>query len=306
MPKLSVIIPTYKRPKLLSNAVKSVQNQNIKDIQIIISDDNSNDETSDIVKALQKEDSRIEYVLNKKYKSGPNGNKNNGFDYVRGEFVCFLDDDDMLLENAFDILFEKINQGYSHVFGNCFFKRGEILSNEFSGYGFDRDCEVSKKDFLTQKFIGEFFSIFKKSLLDNNRFNDEFYGNEAILWVNLYKEKSFYIHKALRIYTINQNTSVTTHSYKHALRVFKGYLEMARIIEEELIKTGDKDYKKACAKNYQMAAYYAKFAKEYKLMYKYLFKSLSLKMDIKTFILLSLSIMPNSLIKFLSRIRAKL
>lgn len=204
MPKLSIIVPTFKRPTLLKKAVKSIQEQDFKDLEIIISDDNSDDETAEFVKKMQKEDERIRYFLNGKYKQGPNGNKNNGLDHTNGEFISFLDDDDELLPFALSTLMQKANDGYSHILGNCLIEENGVLSSKFSGMGLNKDTELCKKDFLMGNFQGEFFSIFKKSLLQGKRFDENFYGNEATLWVNLYDEKSFYIHKAFRIYRIKR------------------------------------------------------------------------------------------------------
>ncbi|TEY04546.1 glycosyltransferase family 2 protein [Campylobacter sp. US33a] len=303
---LSVIIPTFNRANLLKKAIKSVQNQDFKDLEIIISDDHSKDESAKLVQELQKEDTRIRYVLNTKYKQGPNGNKNNGLDEARGEFVMILDDDDELLPYTLDILIEKLKSGYDHVFGNCLIEENSKLSDKFSGRGLEKDCEVSKKDFLMAKFSGEFLSVFRKSLLKNHRFNENFYGNEATLWVHLYESKSFYIHKAFRIYRINRDDSVTKAASKNAFRVYLGYLELAKILEKELQISKDNDYKSQCAMYYKMAAYYAKLAKEFKKMYFCLFKSLKIKFNTPALILLALSIVPNSLIIFLSKIRVRL
>lgn len=304
MPKLSVIIPTFKRPILLQKAVKSVQEQDFKDLEIIISDDNSNDETVELVKKMQEEDSRIKYVLNTKYKQGPNGNKNNGLDHANGEFVSFLDDDDELLPGALSELLSK--QNYSHILGNCLIEENGILSSRFSGVGLSEDTELYRKDFLMQKFQGEFFSVFKKSLLKDKRFNEEFYGNEATLWVNLYDEKSFYIHKAFRIYRIKREDSVTLSAAKNANRVYLGYAELALLLEKELELSKDEDYRSACASHYKMAAYYAKFAAEFGKMYFYLYKSLRIKFNLPAFILLCLSIIPRGFVAKLSRIRVAL
>ncbi|MCH5335835.1 MAG: glycosyltransferase family 2 protein [Campylobacter sp.] len=304
MPKLSVIIPTFKRPNLLKKAVKSVQEQDFKDLEIIISDDNSGDETEEVVKKMREEDNRIRYVLNTKYKQGPNGNKNNGLDYANGEFISFLDDDDELLGGALSELLSK--QGYSHILGNCLIEENGVLSSKFSGMGLDKDTELSKKDFLMQSFKGEFFSVFKKSLLKGKRFNEDFYGNEATLWINLYDEKSFYIHKAFRIYRIKREDSVTLGAAKNANRVYLGYAELAMLLEKELELSKDEDYKSACASHYKMAAYYAKFAGEFGKMYFYLYKSLRIKFNTPALILLCLSIIPKSFIAKLSQIRVAL
>lgn len=303
-PFLSVLISTYNRSTLLQKAVLSVLKQDFKDLEIIISDDNSSDDTKNVVNKLMAEDERIKFVTNTKYKKGPNGNKNNALDNASGEFVMFLDDDDELLDGATLSLVDKAKLGYSHIFGNCLIEENGKLKQEFSGKGLDKEQEISKKDFLLGKFYGEFLSIFKRSLLDDKRFNDEFYGNEAVLWVNLYKEKSLYIHKALRIYRINRNDSVTKGAYNNANRVYLGYLELAKILEKEL--QSDKDYKKTCAIYYKMAAYYAKLAKMYKEMFYCIFKSIKISPNLPAFLLLLVSFLPNKIIAFLSKIRVRM
>lgn len=303
-PFLSVLICTYNRSKLLKKAILSVLKQDFKDFELIISDDFSSDDTKEVVATLMKEDARIKFVQNESYKKGPNGNKNNALDNAVGDFVMFLDDDDELLEGAISSLVQKARLGYSHIFGNCLVEENGILKQEFSGKGLDKEQEISKKDFLLGKFYGEFLSIFKRSLLDDKRFNDEFYGNEAVLWVNLYKEKSLYIHKALRIYRINRNDSVTKGAYNNANRVYLGYLELAKILEKEL--QSDKDYKKTCAIYYKMAAYYAKLAKMYKKMFYCLYKSLRIRPNLPAFLLLFVSFLPNKAIAFLSSIRVRM
>ena len=122
----------------------------------------------------------------------------------------------------------------------------------------------------------------------------------------LYKEKSFYIHKALRIYRAGAQNSVTQNATKHAQAVFKGYLEMAQIIEAELKASKDKDLKAKCAYEYKMAAYYAKFAGLYGQMLNSIFKSLRVKINKEALILLCLSFVPNKLLQDLSRLRVNL
>ncbi|TQR33759.1 glycosyltransferase family 2 protein [Campylobacter sp. MIT 99-7217] len=302
-PFLSVLITTYNRKDLLLKAVNSVLEQDFKDLELIISDDFSNDGTKELCEGLVKKDERIKYFLNQSYKKGPNGNKNNALDKARGKFIIFLDDDDELLKGAISELIKKLNEGYSHVLANCVIRKNGILSDELSGRGLKEDQELSKKDFLMAKFEGEFLGIFEKALLENERFDENFYGNEALLWVKLYAKKSFYIHKALRIYTNNQ-ISVTKNASNEASRVFLGYFEMAKLIEKEL--ENDKDLAKKCAYEYKMAAYYAKLARLYKKMFFCLFKSLKIHFNKEAFILLCLCFLPNSFIKTLSKMRVSL
>lgn len=306
-PFLSVLITTYNRKNLLLQTIKSVQNQNFDDYEIIISDDGSNDGTAEFCKDLCQKDKRIFYTKNTRYKKGPNGNKNNALDNAKGEFVMFLDDDDELLENAINTLVAKVKEGeYAHILANCLIAKNGVLTSEFSGKGLNESKEVNKKDFLLGKFYGEFLSIFKRSLLENKRFDDALWGNEAILWVNLYAQKSFYIHTPLRIYNQNTANSVTKNASNNADRVYLGYLALAHLLEAEFSATKDKAYKKQIAFYYKMAAYYAKLAKMYKKMFLCLFKSLKAKITKSALMLLFLCFVPNKMLKMLSDLRVKL
>lgn len=305
-PFLSILIATYNRKDLLQKAVLSVQNQSFENLEIIISDDGSNDGTNELCKTLCEKDKRIFYTKNTHYQKGPNGNKNNALDNARGEFIMFLDDDDELLPNAINSLVEKSKEGYEHIFGNCLVQKGDELTGEFSGKGLTRSGEVSKKEFLLGTFYGEFLSIFKRSLLGKNRFDDKLWGNEALLWVHLYNGKSFYIHEPLRIYRVRRDDSVTQAADKNASRVYLGYVALAQLLECEFNATQDKEYKKQIAIYYKMAAYYAKLAKMYKKMLECLFKSLSTKPTKEALMLLCVCFVPNKVLKFLTSLRVRL
>ena len=90
---ISVIIPTYNRVDLLKRAIKSIQNQTYKDIEIIIVSDGSTDNTKEFVRSVMKFDNRIsffDYFPSK----GANIARNIGIEKAKGEYISFLDDDD--------------------------------------------------------------------------------------------------------------------------------------------------------------------------------------------------------------------
>ena len=67
-PKISIIMPIYNGGKYLNYSLKSIQNQKMKDIEIILVDDNSNDNSLNIIKKNMKEDPRIRLIKNNKNK----------------------------------------------------------------------------------------------------------------------------------------------------------------------------------------------------------------------------------------------
>jgi len=102
--RVSVIIPTYKRPKHLRNALESVVNQDYHDIEIIVISDNGSksefsEETTHIVNSFKRKNSNFKIKL-LEHNINRNGAaaRNTGISNSTGEFICFLDDDDIYLQ----------------------------------------------------------------------------------------------------------------------------------------------------------------------------------------------------------------
>ncbi|OKH22007.1 glycosyl transferase family 2 [Hydrococcus rivularis NIES-593] len=93
MPKVSVCIPTYNRADFLTYSVNSVLQQTYPDFELIICDDGSSDNTSEIVS--QWRDSRIRYIRQPE-NVGRSRNMRSGFDVAEGEYFLKFDDDDGL------------------------------------------------------------------------------------------------------------------------------------------------------------------------------------------------------------------
>ncbi len=96
--KVSVIIPTYNRASYIVRAINSVFAQTYKDYEIIVVDDGSTDETR---KTLEPYMHRIQYVYQDN--AGPALARNNGIDHASGEWLAFLDSDDIWLPNKLEI-----------------------------------------------------------------------------------------------------------------------------------------------------------------------------------------------------------
>lgn len=107
MPRASIIIATHHRPRLLSRAVKSARASGT-DVEIIVVDDASSDETAEVCKAL----SGIKYVRVER-NQGVAGARNIGLVASRGEYLSFLDDDDVRLENTLDRQIEILEKDLS-------------------------------------------------------------------------------------------------------------------------------------------------------------------------------------------------
>ena len=94
-PKISIIIPMYNEEKNVLKVIRTVQNQRLQEIEIVCVNDNSKDNTLEILQKLQKEDPRIKIITNKKNR-GVIYNRIYGAIRSKGEYVTFIDADDGL------------------------------------------------------------------------------------------------------------------------------------------------------------------------------------------------------------------
>ncbi len=106
MPAVSVILPTYNRSQYLEDAIKSVLAQSYTDFELVVVDDGSSDNTEEIIKSFA--DERIIYIRHQDNK-GAAAARNTGIRYAKGEYIAFIDDDDVWLPAKLERLIDKIS-----------------------------------------------------------------------------------------------------------------------------------------------------------------------------------------------------
>lgn len=105
-PKISIIIPTYNRAKLIGFALDSILAQNYQNWECIIINDHSSDSYEDIISRFTEKDERIKLLYNPKEKKGPSSCRNYGLEIAKGEYIQFFDDDDIMYP---EMLLKKIS-----------------------------------------------------------------------------------------------------------------------------------------------------------------------------------------------------
>lgn len=93
-PLVSVIMPAYNAGAYIEDAIKSVITQSYKEWELIVIDDCSRDNTVEIVERYKNEDSRV-HLLKNVENSGVSKSRNEGIKFARGEWIAFLDSDDL-------------------------------------------------------------------------------------------------------------------------------------------------------------------------------------------------------------------
>ena len=193
MPKVSVILPTYNRAEFLGFAIESVLNQTFKDFEIIVSDDQSTDNTCQVVSSFN--DSRISYIKNTRSK-GPSGARNAAISVAVGEYIAFIDDDDEWLPDKLQGQVDILDSSQPSV---CGVYSNRVLINRRTG-------QTVHESFGTKKLRGNLLYEFavcnpiktttlvlKKSCLDEVGLFDETisYMEDRDLWIRLSFRSNF-------------------------------------------------------------------------------------------------------------------
>ena len=114
-PKVSIVVSVYNAEGFLKNAILSIQNQDLKDIEIIMVDDYSKDNSVNLIKEIMKTEPRIFLYQNKENK-GALYTKSKGILLSKGKYLLILDVDDMFAQkDAFSFLYEE-SEKYNLLF----------------------------------------------------------------------------------------------------------------------------------------------------------------------------------------------
>ena len=114
-PRISIIVPCYNSARTIERTIHSVLMQNCVDWELILVDDGSSDDTAQRIRSIP--DRRIHLIQQEN--RGPSAARNNGINHASGDWICFLDSDDMLLPRALDTLLAATNATSDIIIG-CF------------------------------------------------------------------------------------------------------------------------------------------------------------------------------------------
>lgn len=179
-PKVSIIVPVYNVEKYLERCVNSLQNQTLKDIEIILVDDSSTDSSLEICNRLAAEDSRIKVIH--KVNEGAGYARNAALLIAGGEYVGFVDSDDFVEPCMFETLYNKavlyssdlVLSGVLFVDGNMFSEKGECIRKTY----FDKDTHFDTDESIKKLRMGIAGSLPEDA-------DDSKYGMS--IWKNLFK-----------------------------------------------------------------------------------------------------------------------
>ena len=190
-PKISIIIPIYNKDKFILRLLRSIQNQSFKDIEIIFCDDHSNDNTTVLIEQFQKEDERI-VLLKHEINKGTLRNRIDGANIAKGEYILYVDSDDLLIEDILEKVYSIANK--THIDIIHFQAYSGDYCNSFYLITTDRDTEPIYQPKLSD------LMYYEKGYLHQTEF---------IIWGKLIKKSVFKeVINSISEYYLNQHMSL--------------------------------------------------------------------------------------------------
>lgn len=261
MSKISIIVPVYNVEKYIDKCLESLVNQTLQDIEIIVVDDGSPDNSSAIYNKYAKQDCRIKII--KKKNAGVSEARNTGMEIATGDFFMFVDSDDWMPVDGCEILYNE----YLRT------KADMILADAY----IVTDGQAVKNDIFKDAFTTEdsnFFKAYQKACIGycynpnpavkwnipglgspwNKLFNSKIIRDYNLKFdpyvMGIYDDNLFTLHYVMKIksmsyikspvYYFRIVTGSLTQGYKaNTLDINSRIFEK---INEFMEKTGDKEY----------------------------------------------------------------
>jgi len=235
---VSIIIPVYNCAQYLPQCIESVVNQTYKNIEIILIDDGSTDESRNICDRYAQKDNQV--VVVHEENGGPSAARNKGIEISKGDFIFFLDGDDYLENEAINLLVTCCNQNKADIIIGDFYKVNETRVNSGHERFFYGDklmgneqiveyaiCYLNKPNRFPL-FAYSWGRLFKTSIIKNNKifFNTDLHTFEDVAFnFNYlgYANSVFFLKTIIYNHRIHSNYSSATMAVGDNLEQMFGY-----------------------------------------------------------------------------------
>lgn len=208
MPKVSVIVPVYNVEKYIEKCLDSLVNQTLKDIEIIIVNDGSTDNSKDIIKKYQEKYSNIVYV--EKKNGGLSDARNYGLNYAKGEYIAFLDSDDYVDYTIYEKMYNKAIQENSD-YVECDFYWAYPDKNKL-----DKGVRyTNKKDMFVYARVVAWNKLIKRDII-KEKFPVGLYYEDVEFFYKLLPniKKASFVEEPLIYYVQRESSIINKQNYK--------------------------------------------------------------------------------------------
>lgn len=203
-PIVSVIVPVYNGEQTIKKCVDSILAQTLKEIEVIVVNDNSTDSTLEILKSYKK---KI-VLINNEENMGPAGSRNKGLAKAKGKFIGFVDADDYVAENMYQTMLDNMGDDIDLVCCSRYNVKGKELKPIINEEKTTNIKEFSKTSSYTWD------KLYRKSIIDdNNIYFPEMYSYAEdfcfLMKYKFYSNKMIILDEPLYYYKYDSFGSIT-------------------------------------------------------------------------------------------------
>lgn len=247
--KVSIIVPIYNASRYLSRSVESILNQSYENLEIILIDDCSTDNSKEIIKKYALKDTRIKPFYSE-VNQGVSKSRNMGLKSVSGDYVVFIDADDYIVKDMIKIMVEKaikynsdlIDSYHLVIYNDKTFLEHKALKKDLILGNKNNKEMLTKSSYITGKLID---TKLLKGLLFNEdlrRYEDLVFEHELKLRVNNYcliKDVLYYYYQVdgSLINSLGEKHKVYLDAAKIVLDLYKNEKKEHRMLIESMLFT---------------------------------------------------------------------
>ena len=236
---ISIVVPVYNVSKYLRKCVDSIIAQTYKNIEIILVDDGSTDDSGKMCDELTKIDKRI--IAFHKKNGGLSDARNYGIDHAKGKYVCFVDSDDYVTPDMCEILYNDVSEFNADAafctFVDCYYGIEPKIDNTNI-----KKYKLNAEEAIKTVMIGDIVplsavaKLYKKTIFDKVKFEKGRIYEDAIIMVELIDTcKTIAIDTSCVYYYVHRKNSITTTKFDEGKEydILYAYTKNKRIIEEK-------------------------------------------------------------------------
>jgi len=222
MPLISVIIPLYNKEPIIERTVRSVLEQSYKNVEVIVIDDGSTDNSVAVVKRIKNNVIKILEQEN----GGPGKARNTGVSHAKGDWILFLDADDELAEGALEHLVDKtlLHPEANIIDGSFCVRSGS--SNNYTIYKEDTLIEKNYKSFFFRETLPSTgHTLFKADLIKRNPYNPNIRRYEDVEMIMRILKEARIVTTSKIIFYVNAEYSAASSARKTIKDDYLDYLD---------------------------------------------------------------------------------
>lgn len=171
-PLISVIVPIYNAGKYLEKCIQSISNQSYHNIELLLIDDGSQDNSFEICNKWKDKDNRIKIIV--KQNGGAASARNVGLEHALGEYISFVDSDDWLDQRMFSEMIRIMLKENADILEIPIYKTSDeaLISDNLDGNIFVFDSMVALKELILERRFHQTpcNKLYKRSIIGNIRF----------------------------------------------------------------------------------------------------------------------------------------